>query len=60
MFLTGHADFALESYDYEPVDYLIKPVDLSRLARTFERLEDRREQRRRERWLSASGRNMIW
>ena len=45
MFLTGHADFALESYDYEPVDYLIKPVDLSRLARTFERLEDRREQR---------------
>ncbi len=45
VFLTGHADFALESYDYEPVDYLIKPVDLSRLARTFERLEDRREQR---------------
>ena len=45
VFLTGHADFALESYDHEPGDYLIKPVDLSRLARTFEWLEDRREQR---------------
>ena len=45
VFLTGHADFALESYEYEPVDYLIKPVDRVRLARTFERLEDRREQR---------------
>ena len=27
VFLTGHADFAAESYDYEPVDFLTKPVD---------------------------------
>ena len=39
VFLTGHADFAVESYDYEPVDFLTKPVDVSRLGRTFERVE---------------------
>ncbi len=39
VFLTGHADFAAESYDYEPVDFLTKPVDTARLGRTFERVE---------------------
>ena len=41
VFLTGHADFALEGYDYEPLDFLTKPVDIPRMERTFERLEDR-------------------
>lgn len=40
VFLTGHADFALESYDYEPVDFLTKPVDLLRLEKTFERVNN--------------------
>ncbi|MCI9614324.1 MAG: response regulator transcription factor [Dorea sp.] len=39
VFLTGHADFAVESYEYEPVDFLTKPVDTARLGRTFERVE---------------------
>ena len=39
VFLTGHADFAAESYDYEPIDFLTKPVDAARLLRTFERVE---------------------
>ena len=39
VFLTGHADFAAESYDYEPIDFLTKPVDAVRLGRTFERVE---------------------
>ncbi len=38
VFLTGHANFALESYEYEPIDFLTKPVELSRLEKTFERL----------------------
>ncbi len=39
VFLTGYADFAARSYDYEPLDFLVKPIDLVRLRRTFERLE---------------------
>lgn len=41
VFLTGHADFALESYEYEPIDFLTKPVDIIRLGKTFERIEKR-------------------
>ncbi len=41
VFLTGYADFAAESYDYAPVDFLTKPVDLKRLGRTFEKLKER-------------------
>ena len=43
MFLTGHADFAAESYEYEPVDFLTKPVDVMRLGKTFERVSKRRK-----------------
>lgn len=39
VFLTGYADFAAESYDYEPIDFLTKPVDITRLGKTFERVE---------------------
>ncbi|XCP83874.1 LytTR family DNA-binding domain-containing protein [Roseburia hominis] len=38
VFLTGHADFALKSYDYEPVDFITKPVDVVRLGKTFEKV----------------------
>lgn len=38
VFLTGHVDFAAESYDYEPVDFITKPVDVERLERTFEKV----------------------
>lgn len=38
VFLTGHVDFAAESYDYEPVDFITKPVDVERLGRTFEKV----------------------
>lgn len=41
VFLTGHADFAAESYDYEPVDFITKPVDVMRLGKTFERVENK-------------------
>ncbi len=39
VFLTGYAHFAAESYEYEPVDFLTKPVDIKRLGKTFERVE---------------------
>lgn len=37
VFLTGHVDFGARSYDYEPFDFLVKPVDTLRLERTFSR-----------------------
>ena len=41
VFLTGYVDFAARSYDYEPLDFLIKPIDLMRLRKTLERYESR-------------------
>lgn len=35
--LTGHVDYGAKSYDYEPFDFLVKPVDPLRLERTFTR-----------------------
>lgn len=41
VFLTGYVDFAARSYDYEPLDFLTKPIDLMRLQKTLERYESR-------------------
>ncbi len=45
VFLTGHVDFALDGYEFRPLDFLIKPVKLMRLERVLtlakEQLENR-------------------
>ena len=41
--LTGHVDYGAKSYDYEPFDFLVKPVDTLRLERTFARFTRDRE-----------------
>lgn len=46
VFLTGYVDFAARSYDYEPLDFLTKPIDLLRLKKTLERYEARGQQRK--------------
>jgi two-component system, LytTR family, response regulator len=38
VFVTAHARHAIEAFDFEAVDYLLKPVRTERLARTLERL----------------------
>lgn len=38
--LTGHVDLGAKSYDYEPLDFLTKPVDVLRMERTFQRYEE--------------------
>lgn len=38
VFLTTSPDFALESYDVNAVDYLLKPVDAEKLQRVLSRL----------------------
>ena len=39
IFITGHMELAINGYDYEPLDYLVKPIDGMRLQRAVERLE---------------------
>ena len=48
VFLTGYVDFAARSYDYEALDFLIKPIDLMRLRKTMERYEARSQQQTKD------------
>ncbi len=40
VFITSHPEFALESYELDAFDYLMKPVDTERFARCALRLRD--------------------
>jgi DNA-binding LytR/AlgR family response regulator len=42
VFVTAHAEYAVDAFAVEAFDYLVKPVDPERLARVLERLRDRR------------------
>src|SRR5262245_8660598 len=42
VFVTAHAEYAVEAFAVEAFDYLLKPVDPDRLARVVERLRERR------------------
>lgn len=39
VFVTAYDQYALDAFEREAVDYLVKPVDTARLARTVERLQ---------------------
>ena len=39
VFVTAYDQYALDAFEREAVDYLVKPVDTQRLARTVERLQ---------------------
>ncbi len=41
VFITAYNQFAVEAFENEAVDYLLKPVESKRLARTVQRLKDR-------------------
>lgn len=43
IFVTAHADFAVQAFDIDAVDYVLKPVAADRLARAVERALARRE-----------------
>jgi DNA-binding LytR/AlgR family response regulator len=47
VFVTAHAEYAVEAFAVEAFDYLLKPVDPDRLARVLERLRDREPPRER-------------
>jgi two-component system response regulator AlgR len=42
IFVTAHEDFAVEAFDLEAVDYVLKPVDVERLSRAVARASARR------------------
>jgi DNA-binding LytR/AlgR family response regulator len=41
VFVTAHGDHALQAFDAGAVDYLVKPLDIERLAQTVARLRQR-------------------
>jgi two-component system response regulator AlgR len=43
IFVTAHEDFAVEAFDLEAVDYVLKPVAADRLERAIDRAVARRE-----------------
>jgi len=42
IFVTAHEDFAVEAFDLDAIDYVLKPVNVERLARAVERAISRR------------------
>lgn len=41
IFCTGHAYFAADCYDFEPVDFVTKPLNTARIQRALERAQRR-------------------
>lgn len=41
VFITGHPQFALEAFEVNAIDYLLKPVIYTRLEKTINRLKER-------------------
>jgi DNA-binding LytR/AlgR family response regulator len=41
IFVTAYPDYAVEAFDLDAVDYLLKPFDQARLARALQRLVER-------------------
>ena len=41
VFLTGHTDFAVDGYAYQPLSFLVKPISISRLERILELAEEK-------------------
>lgn len=42
IFTTAYASFALESYDFNAVDYLLKPFDFERFCTAIDKVKERR------------------
>ncbi len=41
VFTTAHAEYAVRSFDFDTVDYLLKPIGAERLAQAIRKLEAR-------------------
>ena len=45
VFTTAYSEHALESYDVNTTDYLLKPISLERFSKTITKLIDKQEQK---------------
>lgn len=54
IFVTAHDNFAVEAFDIDAIDYVLKPVSADRLERAIERAVARRGERKEQsgHWLS--------
>ena len=41
VFLTGHSTYAIDGYDFSPVNFLVKPINAHKLAQTVEEVRCR-------------------
>jgi len=41
VFLTGHSSYAIDGYDFQPVNFLTKPINPVKLAQTVEEIKKR-------------------
>lgn len=41
VFTTGHKEYALESYEYDVTDYLLKPITKERLEKAIEKIQQK-------------------
>jgi two-component system, LytTR family, response regulator len=53
-FVTAHDEFAIEAFELNAIDYLLKPVERERLATTIERARTARPPAEREQRLAAA------
>ena len=43
VFLTGHVQYALDGYDYQPLSFLTKPISISRLGNIIQMATEKKE-----------------
>ena len=48
VFVTGHTDFALDGYSYQPLSFLIKPISVSRLESVLTLAEQKKQPKSNE------------
>ena len=48
VFLTGHSTYAIDGYDFSPVNFLVKPISSTKLSQTVEEVKRRMNNAKRQ------------